>query len=133
MKLTKYMWEGMISLLIRKEGLGARIAVELMKSSNLILETRIIFRIKTKLEDMGLCFCKVKIWIYNMEVLLKTKSIKILIDWMSLRDNLIIQALESARANKFLWIAQTILKAAKKVQKIFSYKKWITIKYCKIH
>jgi hypothetical protein len=85
------------------------------------------------LEDMGLCFCKVKIWIYNMEVLLKTKSIKILIDWMNLRDNLIIQALESARTNKFLWIAQTILKAAKKVQKIFSYKKWSIIKYCKIH
>jgi hypothetical protein len=42
------MWEGMISLLTRKVGLEARIAVGLMKSSNLILETRIIFRIKTK-------------------------------------------------------------------------------------
>jgi hypothetical protein len=49
---------GMISHLIRKEDREVRIAVELMTTNNSTLETQILFKIKTRLEDMELYFCK---------------------------------------------------------------------------
>jgi hypothetical protein len=60
MKLIKYMSVGMISHLIRKEDREVRIAVELMTTNNSTLETQILFKIKTRLEDMELYFCKTK-------------------------------------------------------------------------
>ena len=51
---------------------------------------------------------------------------------MNLRGNLIIQTQVSAKANKFLKTAQIILKAAKKVQKMFNYKNFNKINYYKI-